>query len=65
MQDTQQAPEQQPDWWFECNDGLHNCFNTDQPCGCRCDDCRDDTEPRCNTCNDVLDRKGACPNEPH
>ena len=51
----------------ECQDGLHNCFNTDQPCTCWCDECRDDTEPKCVTCNVNLidgigsDATGRCP----
>jgi len=50
-----------------CQDGSHDCFNTDQPCGCRCDDCRDDTEPRCDICNGLINKYGSaighCENE--
>jgi len=50
-----------------CQDGSHDCFNTDQPCGCRCDDCRDDTEPRCDICNGLINKygsaRGHCENE--
>ena len=50
-----------------CQDGQHRCFNTDQPCGCRCDDCRDDTEPRCDICNGLINKYGSaighCENE--
>ena len=50
----------QPSWWFECASGDHHCYNDDQVCGCRCDECIDLTEPRCNTCNQVLEH-GLCP----
>ena len=50
-----------------CQDGSHDCFNTGQPCGCRCDDCRDDTEPRCDICNGLINKYGSaighCENE--
>ena len=50
-----------------CQDGSHDCFNTGQPCGCRCDDCRDDTEPRCWECNGLINKygsaRGHCENE--
>ena len=46
--------------WLVCQDGQHRCFNTDQPCGCRCGDCRDDTEPRCDVCNQLINTKGQC-----
>ena len=53
--------------WPVCQDGQHRCFNTDQPCGCRCDDCRDDTEPRCDICNGLINKYGSaighCENE--
>ena len=53
--------------WLVCQDGQHRCFNTDQPCGCRCDDCRDDTEPRCDICNGLINKYGSaighCENE--
>jgi len=46
---------------FTCTDGLHNCYNVDQTCGCPCMSCWDDTEPRCETCNAILDLKETCP----
>ena len=53
--------------WLVCQDGQHRCFNTGQPCGCRCDDCRDDTEPRCDICNGLINKYGSaighCDNE--
>ena len=53
--------------WLVCQDGQHRCFNTGQPCGCRCDDCRDDTEPRCDVCNGLINKYGSaighCENE--
>ena len=49
--------------WLVCQDGQHRCFKTDQPCGCRCDDCRDDTEPRCDICNQLINTQGHCENE--
>ena len=53
--------------WLVCQDGQHRCFNTDQPCGCRCGDCRDDTEPRCDICNGLINKYGSaighCENE--
>ena len=53
--------------WLVCQDGQHRCFNTGQPCGCRCDDCRDDTEPRCDICNGLINKYGSaighCENE--
>ena len=50
--------------WLVCQDGQHRCFNTDQPCGCRCGDCRDDTEPRCDVCNQLINTKGQCEDDP-
>jgi hypothetical protein len=50
--------------WLVCQDGQHNCFSTDQPCGCRCDDCRDDTEPRCDVCNQLINARGQCEDDP-
>ena len=35
-----------------------------QPCGCRCDDCRDDTEPRCDVCNQLINTKRQCEDAP-
>ena len=37
-----------------CTDGKHRCFATDQPCGCSCDNCHDDTEFRCKVCNTIV-----------
>ena len=50
--------------WLVCQDGQHRCFNTDQPCGCRCADCRDDTEPRCDVCNQLINTQGQCEDDP-
>jgi len=50
--------------WLVCQDGQHRCFNTDQPCGCQCDDCRDDTEPRCDVCNQLINTQGQCEDDP-
>ena len=40
---------------FDCVDGEHGCYNADQPCGCPCDNCHDDTEFRCKVCNTLID----------
>jgi len=40
---------------FDCVDGEHGCYSADQPCGCPCDNCRDDTEFRCKVCNTLID----------
>tara|TARA_R100000306_G_C4347771_1_gene128485 strand:- start:421 stop:918 length:498 start_codon:yes stop_codon:yes gene_type:complete len=40
---------------FDCVDGEHGCYNADQPCGCPCDNCHDDTEFRCKVCNTIID----------
>jgi hypothetical protein len=40
---------------FDCVDGEHGCYNADQPCGCPCDNCHDDTEFRCKVCNTMID----------
>ena len=39
---------------FDCVDGEHGCYNADQPCGCPCDNCHDDTEFRCKVCNTIV-----------
>jgi len=53
--------------FFDCEDGMHNCYNTNQPCGCRCENCVDKTEPRCDTCNSLVREIRCileCENEP-
>ena len=40
---------------FDCVDGEHGCYTADQPCGCPCDNCHDDTEFRCKVCNTLID----------
>ena len=37
------------------DDEPHDCYNADQPCGCPCDNCHDDTEFRCKVCNTLID----------
>ena len=39
---------------FGCVDGEHGCYSADQPCGCPCDNCHDDTEFRCKVCNTIV-----------
>ena len=57
---TSRTPEQIATQWENlgkdkvCTDGEHRCFATDQPCGCSCDNCRDDTEFRCKVCNTIV-----------
>ncbi len=38
----------------------HNCYYNDQVCGCQCQGCIDETEPRCVECNAILE-DGRCP----
>lgn len=44
-----------------CQTGEHGCRDGDQVCGCRCDSCEDETEPKCNVCNAILE-DGDCAN---
>lgn len=37
------------------DDEPHDCYNANQPCGCPCDNCHDDTEFRCKVCNTLID----------
>ena len=39
----------------------HTCRDNDVVCGCQCDGCIDETEPRCIECNAVLLESGRCP----
>ena len=39
---------------FSCVDGDHGCYSADQPCGCPCDNCHDETELRCKVCNTIV-----------
>ena len=52
-----------PRFYDRCATGGHNCVNDDHPCGCRCANCIDVTEPRCDICNNPL-VKGVCPDAP-
>ena len=43
-------------------DNNHQCRDNDITCGCQCEGCIDETEPRCVECNAVLDEQtGRCP----
>lgn len=45
----------QPDDHWTCEPGDHVCRDNDIVCGCRCEGCVDETEPRCDRCNAVLE----------
>ena len=60
-----------PRFYDRCATGNHNCYNCynddDQTCGCRCENCVDKTEPRCDTCNSLVREIRCileCENEP-
>lgn len=48
-------PNQADDHWT-CDSGDHVCRDNDIVCGCRCDGCADDGEPRCDRCNVLMVR---------
>lgn len=39
--------------YWTCENHDHTCRENDIVCGCRCDGCADDGEPRCDRCNVV------------
>lgn len=47
--------------FYNC-DNRHKCYDDDLVCGCWCDGCVDETEPRCEHCNSILE-DGKCPEE--
>ena len=54
----EEYPPGPPMFYDSCNGENHQCYENEIPCGCRCENCVDYTEPKCDVCNQLYDLFG-------